>query len=248
MKYIGLATAVVLFHSALGAFTAHAAAAWPTACAADFDRYQLAYYQQDRYQLVDPMGDLALYKMKLDGKVAPARTVPSDEDQKNFLRALTQILREELNERGLVPRLGRAHAWSSRYRHCDTAAPRAPKIWLAIAAGVTARYAVTGNEAELLEFVLDQGDRSVLPADLFRQAYRLSRGDVYLALLTVQNLLGRAWDEPDRETEKLSQKLATPEIPRSAPWNNLFGHLLLTYVENNRMGGELRATLQRFQN
>ena len=58
-------------------------------------------------------------------------------------------------------------------------------------------FLLTGRETELENWIIDQPPASVSLAALFGEAYRLARGDVFLALLTSHNAL-RGWDGANR--------------------------------------------------
>ncbi|PKK88963.1 MAG: hypothetical protein CVV64_16465 [Candidatus Wallbacteria bacterium HGW-Wallbacteria-1] len=63
------------------------------------------------------------------------------------------------------------------------------KLFLLLACGWTSRYAVTGQEKALEDWILSRPDRSLLYHDLFRESYILNKGDMYLSILTCENVL-----------------------------------------------------------
>lgn len=81
------------------------------------------------------------------------------------------------------------------------------KFFLLLACGWTTRYAITGNEAALEAKLLARPDRSLRIHDLFEESYLLHRGDLYLSLLCVENVLAGNPYEEDRANKPLQKKL-----------------------------------------
>lgn len=82
------------------------------------------------------------------------------------------------------------------------------KLFLLLACGWTSRYAVTGHEQELRDWVMAQKERSIQIHDLFRASYLLNRGNLYLTMLTAENVLAGDPYRADRDKDPLQMKLA----------------------------------------
>ncbi|MFZ2956202.1 MAG: hypothetical protein WA705_04875 [Candidatus Ozemobacteraceae bacterium] len=96
------------------------------------------------------------------------------------------------------------------------------KLFLLLGCGWTSRYAFTGYEAPLVKFIMSQPDRSVQMHDVFREAYLLTRGDVYLTLLTAENVLAGNPYREDRQNDPLQKKLLYIRND-SAPYGDNYG-------------------------
>ena len=222
--------------------------------------YRSAHYQQDRLQLVDPVGDAHLIRRldtipaklymylfreplpqsdterkrrqadSLDARQkgeAPFRigkTMPIDIDR--LLNRCSEILRA--HDPAIVPFLGQEHEWSpearkylyygfwhrlsrhAEYKQQDFPVPLLlrSKLFLCLACGWTARYCVTGQEAALTERVLRYPDRSLQIDQLFEESYLLNGGNIYLTLLTCENILASQPHRLEREEDPLQRKLA----------------------------------------
>ena len=69
--------------------------------------------------------------------------------------------------------------------------------------------------------------------DLFRQSYILNRGNVYLTILSIENVLSDATFEAERENTLINQKLV--DLYKDSPnkfgdWYHFFGTMLAGYV------------------
>ena len=113
----------------------------------------------------------------------------------------------------------------------------ASKLVIALANGDTGRVLATGREKEMEEWILSQPLRSVMFDGLFRKAYQLHNGDVYLTLLMLENVLSRYRFWPGRDYLEFSNRLGPMlnyvgnDIDLFGPYYHFFGTLLLAYVE-----------------
>jgi hypothetical protein len=82
------------------------------------------------------------------------------------------------------------------------------KLFLLLGCGWTSRYAVTGTEQALIDRLLLYPDRKVQIHHVFMESYVLSRGDLYLTLLTAENVLAGNVYRVDRHKDPLQMKLA----------------------------------------
>ena len=128
-----------------------------------------------------------------------------------------------------------------------------PKLLATLAMGATSRFMATEQDQELRSWILDQPISSILPEDIFRESLRLQNGDIYKALLSIENVLSEYWLAPNRQ--HLKQTAALRSITNYCPgtkmidgdyggsrdtlnsddvfgsWYHLFGTMLLGCVE-----------------
>ena len=82
------------------------------------------------------------------------------------------------------------------------------KMFLLLACGYTYRYAVTGQEGALETRLMQYPDRGAQLHNVFEESYLLNRGDLYLTLLTAENVLAKNPYAEDRAQGALQKKLA----------------------------------------
>jgi hypothetical protein len=137
------------------------------------------------------------------------------------------------------PRFGPAPQWSPAARDYLKRRlfhiPLPSKLFVSLLPGIVSQYANTGHEAELEAYLKSRPDSSVLPDELFREAYRLSEGDLTMTLVLAENLLARNAERPDREElNPILKKLAylrndsAPLFDNFGFWYHLFGMALYT--------------------
>ena len=180
------------------------------------------------------------------------KTMPIDIDR--LLNRFGEILRRY--EPDIIPVRGEEHKWSPEarrylsygfwhrlHRHAEYKQQDFPvpllmrsKLLLCLACGWTARYCVTGREDALLERILRCPDRSVLIDQLFEESYLLNGGNIYLTLLTCENILAGHPHRGEREEDLLQKKLAyirhdTKEMGDNyGAWYHFFGAALYGFV------------------
>jgi hypothetical protein len=108
------------------------------------------------------------------------------------------------------------------------------KILTALALGVTSKYLMTEKDQELREWLEKQSLVSVSPTDLFYQSLVLQNGDVYKALLSIENVLSEFWKSPNRNA--IVQTTSLMSITNHCPgetkedvfgsWYHMFGMML----------------------
>jgi len=134
----------------------------------------------------------------------------------------------------IVPTMGVTHRWTpaaKRYFESERGAPPLfqTKLFACLACGWTSRYMITGREEGLKAWILAQRDRSVMPHTLFEQSYVLCGGDVYLTLLTCENVLAGNPYRADRDKDEVQPKLAyirpdsQPPGDNYGAWYHFFG-------------------------
>jgi hypothetical protein len=171
--------------------------------------------------------------------------------KKKILAMLVEVIGEEARA-GLAPRIGELHRWSpefvARYHKRFFPFSDMTKLLLALARGETDKYMITGAEGALEQWMLAQAYRSIGLADIFRQSYRLNAGDVYLSLMTVENLLAAHWRLPGRELlpTTLRLRFIVNHLGHDGnlfgAWYHFFGILLYGYERDGTMADVIGET------
>ena len=154
-----------------------------------------------------------------------------------FKDMLAEILLEE-SKNGVTPKIGTPQDWSPEIRaaypgHLELGFP---KLLNCLAMGVCEKFMATGQEKALRAFILEGPDNSVTFAQVFRWSYELNKGNVYLTLMTIENLLSANWKAPDREHIPFIEKLEDLQSSwnhggtRFGTWYHFVGTLLFGYV------------------
>lgn len=161
----------------------------------------------------------------------PVRTVDNSRvrplfDAQATVSNLKKIIRNE-QARGLHASFGRIHTWSAGRTSGLS------KIIMALATASSSRFLYVGHEEELIEWIKKRPDNSVSIEALFHKSYILNGGNVYLTLLTIENVLSDATFEADRENTVVNRKLA--DLYAGSPnkfgdWYHMFGTMLAGYV------------------
>ncbi len=179
--------------------------------------------------------------MQLEGRVNPFR-------KKEMLDMMMQVIKEE-QAAGLQPRFGEPHTWSPEFiQYCKDKGELIPlgftKLLTALASGVTSRHFKTGTEELLINDILARRDGSATLDQVFRASYRINGGDVYLAILTIENILSDNWRHPQRDKLAVTRKLANicnfyqDRGDKYGAWYHFHGIMLYGYVR-----GGFRAAL-----
>lgn len=161
----------------------------------------------------------------------PVRTVDNSRvrplfDAQTTVSNLKKIIRNE-QARGLHASFGRIHTWSTGRTSGLS------KIIMALATASSSRFLYVGHEEELIEWIKTRPDNSVSIEALFHKSYILNGGNVYLTLLTIENVLSDATFEENRENTAVNRKLA--DLYAGSPnkfgdWYHMFGTMLAGYV------------------
>lgn len=178
---------------------------------------------------------------QLEGRVNPFR-------RKEMLNMMMQVIREE-KAAGIEPKFGEPHTWSPEFmKYCKDKGEMIPlgfsKLLTALASGVTSRHFKTGTEEQLIGYILSNKDESVTLDQMFRASYRVNKGDVYLAVLTIENILSDNWRHPQRDKLAVTRKLANicnfyqGRGDKYGAWYHFHGIMLYGYVR-----GGFRAAL-----
>ncbi len=223
-------------------------------------------YQQEHLMLTDEQGDHILWRLFLDTcetgvkKVVVRRNLapqssqlrrprfaeanpileaaadkPVDNrqakplfDAKTTLQNLKRLIREE-QQKGYAVSIGQKHTWKVRFTGLS-------KIVVALATASSARFLYVGQEIPLIDWIKTCPDQSVTIEQLFHQSYSLNKGNVYLTILTIENVLSDATFEVNRENTLVNRKLA--DLYADSPnkfgdWYHFFGTMLAGYVKES---------------
>ena len=115
------------------------------------------------------------------------------------------------------------------------------KLLICLSCGWTSRYCVTGQEDALSQWIMLHPDRSVEPHELFSESYRLNNGNIYLTLLTCENILTKMPFRPDRDKDPMQRKLvyirddSEPLGDNYGAWYHFFGAALYGFVRSQSL-------------
>lgn len=153
-----------------------------------------------------------------------------------FSEMLNQVMREEalVGNKAMV---GIFHRWAPEtHENFNSPVLAFSKIFVCLTMGFSYRFMTTGHEKDLWQWIISQDYNSITFPELFRASLRLHRGDVYLALLTVENLLSANWRYEQRETLPVTKRLRPITSghnyagDRFGTWYHFFGMMLYGYT------------------
>lgn len=161
---------------------------------------------------------------------------------KGFEKMFTEVLRQE-SAAGLKITAGTEHKWSKALKKSDRGHCTIPfmisKLLAALIVGQSAMHMATGTEQEYLKWILRQPTRSITPESAFRSSLRINKGNVYLALLTIENIYSAAWTVRGRESLPWILKVKTMVNANNqvtndnfGPWYHFWGMVLYSYLRN----------------
>jgi len=159
----------------------------------------------------------------------------------SFTNMIKQVVHEE--SKTIPFSKGTFHNWSKelkgRKRIKCAIITKAPKLLVMLALGVSYRFAKTGQEEKLAEIIGSYSPRNLYPHDVFRLSYRLNKGNIYLSLLTIENVLARHWTSKNREARRVTTRLAhitnDPSGDNFGTWYHLYGVMLFGYTHGSAM-------------
>lgn len=131
-------------------------------------------------------------------------------------------------KKGIKMSFGSIHKW-----HSFATFPFASKIILALGTASSSRFMYVGKEEKLILWIKTQPDKSITIQKLFDKSYDLNQGNLYLTLLTIENVLSDATFEKNREHTAVNQKLADLYVKspnKFGDWYHFFGTMLAGYV------------------
>ena len=104
--------------------------------------------------------------------------------------------------------------------------------------GATARYMMTPMDKKLRAWIKRQRFSSLEPEDVLRKSLELQKGDLYKAILSIENVLSEYWLVPNRGNLKQTSSLRSitnvcdsKKDDVFGSWYHLFGTMLLGCVE-----------------
>ncbi len=180
----------------------------------------------------DPLSDLIPQPAPTEGISVQGRENPLILE--SFKKTLTQVIQEEARK-GILPVIGTAHDWSAAYKNKHVMS-QASKLLVALALGFTDRFMITGKEENLRQWILTENYESITLPEMFRASYRLNHGNVYLTLLTIENVLANNWRFVGRESLPITKRLRPISSghnykgDRYGTWYHFFGMILYGYV------------------
>lgn len=183
-----------------------------------------------RFNLADKTPELMVENKDLSDDYKEEKKAPFT--VKKLANMFNRVIQEEaLN--GIQPTIGEFHRWDVT----DLPYTMFSKVLWALSRGETSRYMITGTEEALKEWLLSQENESVTLDKIFRESYKLNRGNVYATLLTVENILSEDWQNRERahflRTKKLKKFTNTiGNDDRFGHWYHLFGVMLYGYVKS----------------
>ena len=147
-------------------------------------------------------------------------------DRTELLNRLQNIMREEAHQFPVM--LGEKHLWTKKKSFFLS------KIVVALATATSSRFMYVGKEIDLIKWIKTRPDNSVTVEELFHYSYVLNKGNVYLTLVTIENVLSDATFDPERENTLVNRKLT--DLYAYSPnkfgdWYHFFGTMLAGYVE-----------------
>lgn len=161
---------------------------------------------------------------------------------KNTKQMLLQVITDMYLQKKIIPQSGEPHSWSDTflqaYQGQYIISKRLSKLLSCLARGVCSRYMVTGKENDLYQYIVDQEYASITIDRMLSKSYEINDGDIYLTLLTIENVLSRYWDVQDRENLALTKRLKPftnyhYDTDVFGQWYHLFGVMLYGYVEGS---------------
>ena len=184
--------------------------------------------------------DTSDLEIELEGHQAPFKA-------RNMILMLKEIISEEHQLSGMVPVTGSVHEWSpeikKEIRRKFPVFSRFSKLLIALSRGVTSFFMLSGTEEALQDYIISRPENSINLEEMFRASYRINKGDIYLTLLTIENVLSRFWLTPQRSNRLVTTKLKDItnyyyHTDKFGSWYHLFGIMLYGYAH-----GSLKAKI-----
>lgn len=189
-----------------------------------------------------------LEKQSADFKVGKEKPL----DEKSLTQTLSSVMAEFPE---LSPHIGPEHKWSKEglgyqglgyWKRVGSAikgerpfpwpTSGGSKLLCSLGLGATSVTMPTGKEKELHNWIVGQKDASVELHSLFRESYKLNKGDLYGTLLTAENVLSEGLYDADRQDREVTTKLSylrsdsSPGGDNFGCWYHLFGAALYSLV------------------
>lgn len=167
-------------------------------------------------------------------------------NREGMINALKQVISEEYHKSNISPKRGEFHQWAAGFKDEYTSDSLlvlpVSKLLAALALGKSYLYMKTDKEKELVEKILEHRKNDLTFPELFRISYQINHGDIYLSLLTVENLLSYHWMDKNRDSLAVINRLRPinnfykNKGDKFGSWYHLYGLILYGYVKGNVKG------------
>ena len=205
----------------------------------DLSKNAFAEWVPDESDRVETADDKAFGRLEDPNKInIQGREKPIN--VKRFTESLIQIMKDENINSSITPKLGEFHEWApetfEKYRGQNLIIGF-NKVFVALCMGFTSRFMKTDQEENLKTWILTQPFNSIELAEMFRQSYRLNNGDVYLSLMTIENILASNWRYKGRENLPVTKRLKpfvsgyNYDSDRYGTWYHFFGMIIFGYMK-----------------
>lgn len=170
-----------------------------------------------------------------------AKKKPFNKSQLVGLLASTIAKYEDASNQKVT--MGTCHKWSESFKNSKghLMPKMMGKLLTALSLGVSNQYLFTGYESMLQDWLLIQEKNSVTIDSILNQALSLSNGDLYLAMLSIENVLSRYWRIEGRENIKYIENLHPISLilndhgDKFGSWYHLWGMLIYGYCSNSAL-------------
>ncbi len=187
-------------------------------------------------------------KIYIEGKRKPFKI-------NKMMNMLKQVMYEEYINHNTAPSLGQFHEFHPTFKEKYKKVLPAPlrsfnKIFLCLAKGVTSKFLFTENEETLLAWILQQPIDSISIESFFRKSYQLNRGNLYLTLLTIENILSYNWKSSHEDRESRQVTLRLKRITHYIGNGDKFGHwyhffgIMLYGIYKGRLNAQFVAEVE----
>jgi hypothetical protein len=187
-------------------------------------------------------------KVYIEGKRKPFKV-------KKMMHMFKQIMYEEYITNKTIPSLGQFHefhpTFKQKYKRVLPITLRFfNKIFLCLAKGVTSKFLFTEKEKDLLTWILQQPINSIRIDSLFRKSYQLNQGNLYLTLLTIENILSYNWKSSHEDRESRQVTLRLKRITHYIGNGDKFGHwyhffgIMLYGIYKGRLNAQFVAEVE----
>lgn len=192
-------------------------------------------WQPEPWEMVEPLaGKNAEPVVKGPGPSIQGRDKPIKPEE--FTEMMKQVLREEA-PRGNKATVGIFHRWAPEtVQNAKSPVLVFSKLFVVLSMGFSSRFMTTGHETDLWKWIVAQDYNSITFPEMFRASLRIHRGDVYLALLTIENLLSANWRYGGRENMPVTKRLRpitsgyNYSEDKYGTWYHFYGMILYGYV------------------
>jgi hypothetical protein len=161
-----------------------------------------------------------------------------------MLLMFKQVIVEESRSQQFIPTLGKIHRYDPKIKKLlNKKFPiltRFSKLLLCLSRGVCSKYLISGKENELKKAIIARPYDSVTIEEMFRLSFKINQGDLYLSLLTIENVLSEFWSSPKRDKRLVNTRLKhitnfNYSTDKFGAWYHFFGLMLYSYAKSETM-------------